>query len=160
MAAKISVLLVDDHSLVRRGFRRMLEESGLDATFDWYIPTIEKQSGVDIHYEKSGDAYPVEGSAAIHIYRILQEAMNNMTRHSTAKSAWVRLRYLPSRLELEVEDNGVGFKPGATRSGMGLVGMQERAELLGGDLKIGAGQLGGTRVTLSVPRERLENSGG
>ena len=43
---------------------------------------------------------------------------------------------------------------------MGLVGMQERAELLGGDLKIGAGQLGGTRVTLSVPRERLENSGG
>ena len=138
----------------------MLEESGLDATFDWYIPTIEKQSGVDIHYEKSGAAYPVEGSAAIHIYRILQEAMNNMTRHSTAKSAWVRLRYLPSRLELDVEDNGVGFKPGATRSGMGLVGMQERAVLLGGDLKIGAGQLGGTRVTLSVPRERLENSGG
>jgi signal transduction histidine kinase len=138
----------------------MLEESGLDATFDWYIPTIEKQSGVDIHYEKSGEAYPVEGPAAIHIYRILQEAMNNMTRHSTAKAAWVRLRYLPSRLELEVEDNGVGFKPGTARSGMGLVGMQERAELLGGDLKIGAGQLGGTRVKLSVPRERLENSGG
>jgi signal transduction histidine kinase len=115
---------------------------------------------VDIHYEKTGEAYPVGGSAAIHIYRILQEAMNNMTRHSTAKAARVRLRYLPSRLELEVEDNGTGFKPGTARSGMGLVGMQERAELLGGDLKIGAGQLGGTRVKLSVPRERLENSGG
>ena len=109
----------------------MLEESGLDATVDWYIPTIQKQTGVDIHYEKSGTSYPVEGAAAIHIYRILQEALNNMTRHSQAsEAAWVRLRYLPTRLELEVEDNGVGLKHSANGSGMGMVAMRERAELL------------------------------
>lgn len=136
----------------------MLEESGLDATVDWYIPTIQKQSGIDIHYEKTGASYPVEGSAAIHVYRILQESLNNMTRHSNASSAWVRLRYLPSRLELEVEDNGVGVKNSSNGFGMGMIAMRERAELLGGELEIGQGAHAGTRVKLSVPRERVESN--
>ncbi len=140
----------------------MLEESGLDATVDWYVPTIQKQSGIDIHYEKTGVSFPVEGSAAIHVYRILQEALNNMTRHSNADAAWVRMRYLPSRLELEVEDNGVGLKSGSNGNGfgMGMIAMRERAELLGGELEIGPGAHAGTRVKLSVPRERVETNAG
>ena len=138
----------------------MLEESGLDATVDWYIPTIQKQSGIDIHYEKTGASYPVEGSAAIHVYRILQEALNNMTRHSNSRAAWVKLRYLPSRLELEVEDNGIGLKSGSNGFGMGMIAMRERAELLGGELEIGQGAHAGTRVKLRVPRERVESNAG
>ncbi len=138
----------------------MLEESGLDATVDWYIPTIQKQTGVVVEYEKSGTSYPVEGAAAIHIYRILQESLNNMTRHSQASVAHVRLRYLPARLELEVSDNGVGLKNIGNGFGMGMVAMRERAELLKGDLEIGAGPLGGTQVKLTVPRERLEAHAG
>ena len=69
----------------------MLDESGLESTLDWYIPTVERQTGIDISYEKSGAQYSVDGNVGIHIYRVLQEAMNNVTRHSGARNAWVRL---------------------------------------------------------------------
>ncbi len=71
----------------------MLDETGLESTLDWYLPVVERQAGIHISYEKSGTAYPVDGNAAIHVYRIVQEALNNVTRHSGAREAWVRLRY-------------------------------------------------------------------
>ena len=73
----------------------MLDETGLESTLDWYLPVVERQAGIHISYEKSGTAYPVDGNAAIHVYRVVQEALNNVTRHSGAGEAWVRLRYLP-----------------------------------------------------------------
>ena len=60
----------------------MLEESGLERTLDWYLPVIEKQAGIKISYEKSGTAFAVDGNSAIHVYRIVQEALNNAIRHS------------------------------------------------------------------------------
>ena len=87
----------------------MLDESGLESTLDWYLPVLERQAGIHISYETSGTAYPVDGNAAIHVYRVVQEALNNVTRHSGAGEAWVRLRYLSKSLELEVEDHGSGF---------------------------------------------------
>src|ERR1022692_4656536 len=56
----------------------MLDEVGLEATLDWYIPTVERQTGIAISYEKLGMAFPVDGGAGVHIYRILQEALNNV----------------------------------------------------------------------------------
>ena len=92
----------------------MLDEAGLESTIDWYIPTIEKQTGIDITYEKSGQPYPVDASAAIHIYRVLQEALNNVARHSGAREAWVRLRFQPDSLQLEIEDHGKGLDASAS----------------------------------------------
>lgn len=135
----------------------MLEEAGLESTLDWYIATVEKQTELGISYEKSGAAFPANGSASIHIYRILQEALNNAARHSGSRQAWVRLRYLADRLELEVEDRGKGFPSEATRQGIGLVAMRERAELLGGSLEFAQPTAGGTLVRLTVPRERVES---
>ena len=62
----------------------MLEEAGLESTLDWYLPMVERQTGIHISYEKSGTAFPVDGNAAIHVYRMVQEALNNVTRHSGA----------------------------------------------------------------------------
>ncbi len=138
----------------------MLEESGLETTVDWYIATVQKQTGIDIHYEKSGDPYPVEGTAAIHIYRILQESLNNVARHASAKQTWVRLRYLPASLEMDIEDNGAGIDARPAESGMGMVAMRERAELLGADLEITRANRGGTKVSLRVPRNRTISHGG
>jgi signal transduction histidine kinase len=134
----------------------MLEESGLEATIDWYLATVEKQTGVSISYEKSGNAFPISGSASIHIYRVLQEALNNVARHSGANRAWVRLRFLPGTLELEVEDRGKGFTREAPNPGIGLVAMRERAELLGGRLEFTTPPAGGTRVRLTVSKEKVE----
>jgi signal transduction histidine kinase len=134
----------------------MLDESGLESTIDWYLPTVEKQTGIGISYEKSGAAFPISGSASIHIYRVLQEALNNVTRHSGAKQAWVRLRFLADRLELEIEDHGKGFVKQNGNPGIGLVAMRERAELLGGSIKFTPPAGGGTLVRLTVPKDRVE----
>jgi signal transduction histidine kinase len=134
----------------------LLEEAGLESTLDWYIPTVERQTGLVLHYDKSGAPFPVETAAGVHIYRVLQEALNNVSRHSGAREAWIRLKFSPDSLELEVEDHGTGFLADKMQRGIGLVAMRERAELIGGALAISPRAQGGTVVRLHVPRERAE----
>jgi len=134
----------------------MLDEAGLESTLDWYIPTVERQTGIAISYEKEGESFPVDGAAGVHVYRILQEALNNVARHSGAKQAWVRLCFLPRTLELEVQDCGSGFPERISKRGIGLVAMRERSELMGGQLSVSRPAEGGTLVHLTVPREKAE----
>ena len=134
----------------------MLDESGLESTLDWYIPTVERQAGIDISYEKSGTPFFVDGHAAIHVYRVLQEALNNVTRHSGAREAWVRLQFMPESLQLEVEDHGSGFELQAVKQGIGLVAMRERAELLGGTIEFLKPHSGGSLVRLKILREKSD----
>jgi signal transduction histidine kinase len=138
----------------------LLEEAGLLATLDWYIPTVAHQTGLTLHYDKPRSAFAVETAAGVHIYRVLQEALNNMNRHSGTKEAWVRLDFLPSVLQLEVEDHGRGFVAQKGNTGIGLVAMRERAELISGTLEILAPATGGTLVRLRIPREKAEAHGG
>jgi signal transduction histidine kinase len=135
----------------------MLEETGLESTLDWYLPVLERQAGIHVVYEKSGTPFSVDGDAAIHLYRVVQEALNNVTRHSGAAEAWVRLRFLPETLIVEVEDHGKGFESRAAKQGIGLVAMRERAELLGASLDFTRPPLNGngTLVRLTAPREKL-----
>jgi len=135
----------------------ILDEAGLESTLDWYLPTVERQTGLSITYEKSGSPFPVDGSAGIHAYRVLQEALNNVTRHSGAKQAWVRLRFLADSLELEVEDHGKGIPLHSNNHGIGMVAMRERAELLGGLIEFSRPQEGGTRVRLRIPKESTQS---
>jgi signal transduction histidine kinase len=145
----------------------LLEEAGLESTLDWYIPTAERQMGLTLHYQKSGAAFVVDTSAGVHIYRVLQEALNNVSRHSGSPEAWVRLNFLSRALQLEVEDHGKGIPSSADRqqsgaTGIGLVGMRERAELVGGHLELlqSSVQGEGTVVRLTVPRDRAEAHAG
>jgi len=134
----------------------MLDEAGLESTLDWYIPTVERQTGITISYEKQGVPFPIDSGAGIHIYRVLQEALNNVARHSGAKQARVRLCFLPEALELEVEDHGVGFTEPRAKQGIGLVAMRERSELMGGRIMFSRPPEGGTLLHLTVPREKVE----
>jgi signal transduction histidine kinase len=135
----------------------MLDEAGLESTLDWYIPTVERQNGIAISYDKEGEPFPVDGSAGVHVYRVLQEALNNVARHSGAKQASVRLRFLSRTLELEVQDHGSGFAESPNKRGIGLVAMRERAELMGGQIVFSRPPEGGTLVHLTVPREKAES---
>jgi signal transduction histidine kinase len=137
----------------------MLDEAGLESTLDWYIPTVERQTGINISYEKQGAPFAVDGASGVHIYRILQEGLNNVARHSGAKQASVRLRFLAETLELEVEDHGTGFTERPARQGIGLVAMRERSELVGGRLVFSRPAEGGTLLHLIVPREKAELHG-
>jgi signal transduction histidine kinase len=130
----------------------MLDESGLEQSLDWYLPTVERQTGVKISYEKSGEAFEVSRAAGVHIYRVVQEALNNVKRHSGAQRAWVRLRFLSDALEVEIEDHGRGLTTSNGSRGIGLVGMRERARLIGAELTFTQPSDGGTLVRLRVPR--------
>jgi signal transduction histidine kinase len=134
----------------------LLEEAGLAATLDWYIPTVERQTGLAVHYEKSGAEFPVETAAGVHLYRVAQESLNNVNRHAETKEAWVRLTYGAHELLLEIEDHGKGVRREKDQHGIGMVAMRERAELIGGTLEYEKPNSGGTRVRLRVAREKVE----
>jgi signal transduction histidine kinase len=129
----------------------ILEELGLASTIDWYLSTVEKQYGLRVSYERRGSIPAVDAETGIHVYRVLQEALGNVARHSGAAEAWVRLRAAGGVLELEVEDHGRGLDAEGRRRGLGLVAMRERAELLGGTLEFTRPAEGGTLVRLRVP---------
>jgi signal transduction histidine kinase len=131
----------------------ILEELGLGSTIDWYLSTVEKQLGITVSYERAGTAAPVDATIGIHVYRVLQEALNNVAKHSGVDRATVRLRVEPGALELDVEDRGKGLSAIASPGGrgLGLVAMRERAELVRGSLEFLIPPGGGTLVRLKVP---------
>lgn len=129
----------------------ILEELGLESTIDWYLSTVQKQFGIEVSYQRLGERAIVDEHTAIHVYRVLQEALANVARHSGARHAFVRLRATTDDLELEVEDHGRGIVADVSRRGLGLVAMRERAALLGGTLEFLQPPQGGTLVRLKVP---------
>jgi signal transduction histidine kinase len=128
-----------------------IEERGLVAA----IRDLAAQSGfpVRVHDECEPSALPVlEPTATVGVYRIVQEALANAARHSGAPAADVWITSGRSRLFVVVADEGRGFDPAAAVDpGIGLPGMYERAELLGGRLSIQSAIDRGTRVTLELP---------
>jgi signal transduction histidine kinase len=129
----------------------ILEELGLESTIDWYLSTVQKQFGIEVSYQRQGAPVVVDEQTGIHVYRVLQEALANVARHSGAKEAFVRLRAVGGTLELEIEDHGRGMAPDLSRRGLGLVAMRERAGILGGRLEFLQPSHGGTLVRLTVP---------
>jgi signal transduction histidine kinase len=132
----------------------MLEEVGLESALDTYIPVFEKRTGIRVRYEKTGHTATIDGDVAIHTYRVLQEALNNVARHAKSQTANVRLKLSNTSLALEVEDDGPGYRvaSGSAREGMGLVSMRERAEILHGSIEfVNASPAGGAVVRLTVP---------
>jgi len=93
----------------------------------------------------------VDHDVAIHVYRVLQEALNNVARHSKSAEVDVRLRFRPRELVLEIEDHGVGFGQLKGEKGMGLTSMRERAELVHGTIEFSKQNGGGALVRLTVP---------
>jgi signal transduction histidine kinase len=144
-------MLTQVRSLSQTLHPAVLEQAGLEGTIDWYLSTVERQLGIPVSYEREGGLVSVDDGTGIHIYRVLQEALSNVARHSGATQAWVRLRSTGNTIQMDVEDNGNGFDPAAPPRGLGLIGMRERAELLGGTVEFlrPGGQV--TLVRLTVP---------
>lgn len=131
----------------------VLDDAGLEGALDLLLPGFERQTGIVVHYEKEGESREVDRDVAIHVYRVAQEALNNVARHAKTGEAEVRLRFRPEALVLEVEDHGVGFGQAKEGRGMGLVSMRERAELVRGTMEFVKQNGGGTLVRFTVPHE-------
>jgi signal transduction histidine kinase len=137
----------------------MLDEIGFESALDQYLLAFEKQTGIEIKYEKPGCGGRLDPALGIHVYRVIQEALNNVAKHSNGTRAEVRLRYLPEATVLEVQDNGSGFLSRG-RQGLGLVSMRERADLLNGSLELDNAGTGGAVVRLTVPMPAEESHDG
>ncbi len=130
----------------------ILEEQGLIPAIEWHINTYERQHGIAIHYQRTGDMPPLDAARSIHIYRILQEALNNVAKHAKVREANLNLTITQHQLDLEITDHGAGI-PVHYKAGVGLAGMRERAELLNGSIHFNR-LTTGTTIHLTVPFER------
>jgi PAS domain S-box-containing protein len=100
-----------------------------------------------------GEGFPktLPDELGVELLRVLQEALTNARRHSSARNTEVRLKVEEGKIVAEVVDDGRGFDPGSRRAGIGLSAMRERAEGLGGAIEISGGPGEGTRVRVEVP---------
>jgi signal transduction histidine kinase len=137
----------------------IMDDFGLEQTLDWFVGQFSRQTGIEVHFERELEEGYFPPADAIHLYRVVQEALSNVARHSKAREAWVSLRGSDSRMTLEIRDAGAGFDVDgkmnrALGEGMGLMGMRERAEHLKGSLSLKSAPGAGTIVTLEVPMPR------
>jgi len=128
----------------------MLDDLGLVAALEWQAREVSKRTGmaVDMVDENVSDNLPEEHKTCL--YRIVQEALNNCSKHAYAKHVRVVVRQEQNHLRVRVEDDGRGFDPRRMR-GLGLVGMNERVTQLGGVLTVDSDPARGTRLTVDLP---------
>jgi signal transduction histidine kinase len=109
--------------------------------------------GLRVVLDVTGDRPATSPGTELAVYRIVQEALTNALRHAGPVRVAVRIAFSPSGLELEIADDGAGAPANPSRPGHGIVGMRERAVLLGGELEAGCRPGGGFRVAARVPLE-------
>ena len=129
-----------------------VSELGLVPALRYHIMTLERQYGLLVDLQVSGESR-LPDLEARRLFRIIQEALNNVVRHAHTSKASVTLRFNEEQVFLQIEDLGVGFDPKAIvvpKDHMGLAGMQERAEALGGQLAVDSHPGQGTTVTLEL----------
>jgi len=132
----------------------LLDDFGLERALQVCVEQFERQTGIRTTLMVKGPVQAIKDGRAIHVYRIAQEALSNIGRHSGSTEAWVRLTSHDECLDLEIEDRGKGLpsdETGRSERGLGLVSMRERAELIGGELWVRQADAGGVRVQLRVP---------
>jgi len=129
-----------------------LERSGLAAAIQARLETVEERGGVRTELQVEGvENLPL--AVQQELYHIAREALNNALKHARAQHVWVHLRFEADSASLRIQDDGVGFEPSVARTGggMGLPGMEERAQRLGGVLQVESIPGEGTTITLQVP---------
>ena len=132
-----------------------LDDLGLAAALSAYVKQWSEHFGIKADFRASGfDKVPLDSRAVTNIYRIAQEALNNSAKHSKCTQASVLLERRDGHAVLIIEDNGIGFDPQQQCEGdgqWGLLGMRERAALLGGTIEIESGPNKGTTIFMRAP---------
>ncbi|MDE3180090.1 MAG: sensor histidine kinase [Acidobacteriota bacterium] len=142
----------------------ILDDFGLAKTLEWFAEQFSRQTDIAVHIEGDLSQISFPGGDAIHIYRIVQEALSNVARHSGASEAWVTIAQDGEFLRVEIRDRGHGFdasKDMDQRSGegFGLMGMHERAQRLNGALQVRSAPGKGAVVSVRIPLGRAGSTG-
>jgi two-component system sensor histidine kinase DegS len=136
-----------------------LDDLGLVPTLQRYVLTFQEESGISVSFQTMG-VQPSELKSVISltVFRIVQEALNNVTKHANARNVGIQLEFLQKSLKLYVFDDGAGFDTEKLKQrhedisgGFGLVSMRERVELLDGEMIISSEPGRGTRLNITIP---------
>jgi len=141
----------------------ILDDLGLVAAIKWLAEEIHNFSGIEIQV-KTDAIPPLPPETQLVLFRIVQEALNNIHRHSGASEASITMEYRENEVRITISDNGKGFElprqlsDFASRGKLGLTGMAERARLIGGELEVSS-QIGrGTKIIVKAPTKLYTES--
>jgi two-component system sensor histidine kinase DegS len=135
----------------------ILDDLGLLPALEWLTGELRQEYGIQTSLKIIGPEKRLYPEAELMLFRIVQEALRNITKHAEANSAEVTVEFIDSKVKVTVTDDGIGFKPPENLGDLpqmgklGLKGMQERAQLLGGTLKLKSAPSQGTTVTVEAP---------
>jgi len=131
----------------------ILDDLGLAAAIEWQAKDFQKRSGVSCTLNIIEEDLDLSREQATAIFRIFQEILTNVARHSKAEKLWVDLDVRDGMVVLEVDDNGIGIAPATLGQGkaLGLLGMRERAAIFGGHVEIAGNPGKGTTVVVRIP---------
>lgn len=134
----------------------MLDDLGLEPTLRWYQTQFEKRSQTQVNLEIDADFPRLTPTAETALYRVVQEALTNVSRHAQASRVDIQLAWEENAITCSIIDNGQGFaldsKPG---QGIGLASMRERIEALAGNITITSQPQAGTQITIRLPSETI-----
>ncbi len=126
----------------------LIDEVGLAFAVKWFVDGFAKRTGMAVHLEVDPQFPRLASEIEMPLFRVVQEAMTNVYRHSRADDVWITLRHTENDVSLEIRDNGRGFpdpgvlEVGGTGGGVGLAGMRERLSNLGGTLDVVSSSFG------------------
>lgn len=143
------------HALAVRLRPTSLDDIGLEAALSGLIAEWSGRTRVKASFHApGGEASRLPPEVETTIYRVVQEALTNVARHARASTAGVIVRRPEGCVSVVIEDDGVGFDPGLATDRLGLMGMRERVDLVGGDLEVEASPGGGTTLIVTIPLVR------
>ncbi len=149
---------IEDLRRTTRALRPIyLEDLGLVTALEMLAGEISQGSGLPVEFRKTGSERRLPADVELALYRMVQEALNNVVRHARARHASVILGFSPQDLKIEIIDDGKGFEIPRTpaeftpQGHFGLLGLYERAELVGAHLKFSSSPKNGTRLFISLP---------
>ena len=133
-----------------------LDDLGLSATLRWYATRLHELTSIHVRVDIDGDEPELDDAVKITIFRIVQESLNNVVKHSHATNVNIKIDYRQKEARILVRDNGMGFDMDSVQSrigrvSLGLAGMEERAILMGGEVEIHSRPNYGTEVEARIP---------
>lgn len=155
-AGHISALVKDAihavHQIVTKMRPNLLEGFGFAATVEDYVRKFQQQTGIECILVLPDEELALNAEQSIALFRILQESLNNVTKHAQASRVVIRIMKRDMSLSLIIGDNGIGFDMTVRKEqSFGLIGIRERALLMGGKVRIRSVPTKGTRLSITMP---------
>jgi signal transduction histidine kinase len=154
---RIREISSDMHSLSHQLHSSKLEHVGLVSALTGLCEEMRSRYKIQIEFSERGVSSEIPKDVALCLFRITQEALGNVVKHSQAKQAQAELFGTNDAIRLRIVDAGVGFDPDLRRTGIGLISMRERLRLVGGTLSIMSAPMRGTEILVQVPLSMYAN---